>query len=230
MKEENLKDVSPYEKLKSMILTGEIATGSRITESFISERLEISRIPVREAVQRLYHEGFLSRTGKNGYQIMQFNEQDIIDLYNYREAMDGMLVRLFSLRADPSQIYYLEVTVQNLEEILKAFDAPTLMRNDLDFHRTIARGAKNGYMEQQHEIILEKVLYIAQTLIRFGELSLPNYHDMAHYEETLEEHQKILEAIKERDPDRAERASRDSVQAGLKKTLSILALKRQQEG
>ncbi|MBD3671732.1 MAG: FCD domain-containing protein, partial [Gammaproteobacteria bacterium] len=135
--------------------------------------------------------------------------------------------RLFSLRADPSQIYYLEITVSNLKEILSNFDPPKLLRNDLDFHRTIARGSKNVYMQKQHEIILEKVLYIAQTLIRFGEDSIPGYHDMAHYEDTYKEHERILEAVKSRDPDEAERAARASVQAGLRKTLQILAMQRQ---
>jgi GntR family transcriptional regulator, vanillate catabolism transcriptional regulator len=68
-----------YEYLKDLILGFHIKIGQRITEVFLSEKINLSRIPVREAIQQMVNEGFIERSEKNGYQIKEYNEQDIID-------------------------------------------------------------------------------------------------------------------------------------------------------
>ncbi len=223
MAKEKTSEKSSYEKMKELVLHGHIEQGLRLTEAFLAEKLEISRIPVREAIQQLVHEGFIERTGKNGYQIKEYNEQDIIDLYNYREALDGMLARLFTQRVDASQIYYLEMNVEAMEEHLKDFNQETFSKIDLEFHRIIARGARNEHMEHQHEIILEKVLYVADTIYRIDEEKKTDLLNKETYIQTFKQHSVIFNAIKERDPDKAETAARESVNKGLKKALQVLS-------
>ncbi|MBB6479972.1 GntR family transcriptional regulator [Spirochaeta isovalerica] len=214
---------SSYEKMKELVLEGRISPGFRLTEAFLAEKLDMSRIPVREAIQQLVHEGFIERTGKNGYQIKEYNEQDIIDLYNYREALDGMLVRLYTQRVDDSQLYYLEMNVEAMDEHFKNFDQHVFSKIDQEFHRIIARGARNQYMEHQHEIILEKVLYIADMIYRIDEEKHTELLNPETYRKTYDQHCEIFNAIKERDPDKAERAARDSVEKGLKQALQVLS-------
>ena len=212
-----------YEKLKDLVLEGHILPGQRITEVFLAEQLNKSRIPVREAVQQLIHEGFIERTGKNGYQIKEYNEQDIIDLYNYREALDGMLARLFTQRMDVSQLYYLEMNLEAMKENLNNFDQGTFSKIDLEFHRIIARGARNPHMQQQHDLILEKVLYIADRIYLVNEEKQANLIDKSSFEDTFNQHSMIYKAIQEKDPDAAEQAARKSVQNGLRKALLVMS-------
>ncbi|MBF9014288.1 MULTISPECIES: GntR family transcriptional regulator [unclassified Oceanispirochaeta] len=212
-----------YEKLKDLVLEGHILPGQRITEIFLAEQLNKSRIPVREAVQQLIHEGFIERTGKNGYQIKEYNEQDIIDLYNYREALDGMLARLFTQRMDVSQLYYLEMNLEAMKENLNNFDQATFSKIDLEFHRIIARGARNPHMKQQHDLILEKVLYIADRIYLVNEEKQANLIDRSSFEDTFNQHSMIYKAIQEKDPDAAEQAARKSVQNGLRKALLVMS-------
>ena len=223
MEKEKVSEKSSYEKMKELVLHGNIESGLRLTEAFLAEKLEMSRIPVREAIQQLVHEGFIERTGKNGYQIKEYNEQDIIDLYNFREALDGMLARLFTQRVDASQLYYLEMNIEAMEEHLKNFDQETFSKIDLEFHRIIARGARNKHMEHQHEIILEKVLYVADRIYHIDEEKHMALLNKKTYEETFVQHSTIFNAIKERDPDKAEIAARESVNKGLKKALQVLS-------
>jgi len=223
MDNDKAADKSSYEKLKELILDGSIQPGQRMTEAFLAEKMELSRIPVREAIQQLVHEGFIERTGKNGYQVKEYNEQDIIDLYNYREALDGMLARLFTQRIDASQLYYLEMNVEAMQERLRDFDQAVFSKIDMEFHRIIARGARNRYMEQQHEIILEKVLYIADRIYMINREKMSPLLDRKSCEDTYEQHCAIFDAIKERDPDKAETAARESVRNGLKKVLLVLS-------
>ena len=223
MEKEKTSEKSSYEKMKELVLHGNIETGLRLTEAYLAEQLSMSRIPVREAIQQLVHEGFIERTGKNGYQIKEYNEQDIIDLYNYREALDGMLARLFTQRVDASQLYYLEMNVEAMEEHLKDFDQETFSKIDLEFHRIIARGARNQHMEHQHEIILEKVLYVADRIYHIDEEKKTALLNEESYQQTFKQHCAIFNAIKERDPDKAELAARESVNRGLKKALQVLS-------
>lgn len=223
MNKENTGEKSSYDKMKDLILDGFIKPGQRLTEAFLAEKLEMSRIPVREAIQQLVHEGFIERTGKNGYQIKEYNEQDIIDLYNYREALDGMLARLFTQRVDDSQLYYLEMNVEAMDEHFRNFDQHVFSKIDLEFHRIIARGARNQYMEHQHEIILEKVLYVADQIYLIDEEKHTELLNEESYRDTYRQHCDIFEAIKARDPDRAEKAARESVEKGLKKALLVLS-------
>jgi len=223
MEKDKASEKSSYEKMKELVLHGHIEPGLRLTEAFLAEKLNMSRIPVREAIQQLVHEGFIERTGKNGYQIKEYNEQDIIDLYNYREALDGMLARLFTQRVDASQLYYLEMNVEAMEEHLKEFDQETFSKIDLEFHRIIARGARNQHMEHQHEIILEKVLYVADRIYHIDEEKKTALLNKESYNQTFKQHCSIFNAIKERDPDKAELAARESVNRGLKKALQVLS-------
>lgn len=220
---EKTSEKSSYEKMKDLILHGHLESGLRLTEAFLAEKLNMSRIPVREAIQQLVQEGFIERTGKNGYQIMEYNEQDIIDLYNFREALDGMLARLFTQRVDDSQLYYLEMNVEAMEEHFSNFNQETFSKIDLEFHRIIARGARNHHMEHQHEIILEKVLFVADKIHRIDEEKKSALLTEETYKGTLLQHKEILNAIKGKDPDKAEAAARASVHKGLKKALQVLS-------
>ncbi|MGL1890044.1 MAG: GntR family transcriptional regulator [Spirochaetaceae bacterium] len=217
------KEKSSYELLKDLILNFHIKPNERMTEVFLAEKMNMSRIPVREAIQQLVHEGFIERTGKTGYQIKEYNEQDIIDLYNYREAMDGMLTRLFTQRVDESQIYFLGMNVESMGNKLEDFDHTTFSKIDHDFHRIIARGARNRYMEHQHEIILEKVLYVADLVFKVAEEKEIELLTKDSYQETYKQHCEIFKYIEEKNPDMAEKTARESVQIGLKKALLVLS-------
>ena len=221
---------SQYEKLKELILYGEIGPNEKLTESVFAEATGTSRIPVREAMQQLLQEGFICRGEKSGFQITSYNEQDIVDLYNYREALEGMLVRLFTLRADPSQIYYLECTVENLKHIAEDYDPTALYKTDMDFHGTIARGAKNVHMEHQHRIVLEKVLYISRSLFVFSDSKLPGLFDKAYLETLYKAHEEILAVVKSKKEDEAEKVVRESIRTGLNQMLRLLAYRRQANG
>jgi len=220
-------EMSSYETLKELILTFQIKPGERMTEVFLADKMNMSRIPVREAIQQLVLEGFIEKTGKTGYQIKEYNEQDIIDLYNYREAMDGMLTRLFTQRVDESQIFFLGMNVESMGKKLDDFDHDSFSKIDHEFHRIIARGARNYYMEHQHEIILEKVLYVANLVFKVAKERDIELLSKNSFVETYTQHNKIFKYIKEKNPDMAEKAARESVQIGLKKALLVLSQRNQ---
>ena len=88
-------------KLRELILNGELAAGQRVAEIPISERLGVSRTPVREALTVLAQEGLLGVAGKRGYQVMSFSGKDIEDAVDMRGILEGTAARLVA-EAGPS--------------------------------------------------------------------------------------------------------------------------------
>ena len=89
-----------YDLIKQMILDDEIPEGSVLVERELAERIGVSRVPVREALQRLAVEGIIVQEPGRGLVTRAYSFQDIAELYLYREALDGMAARLFAQRAD----------------------------------------------------------------------------------------------------------------------------------
>jgi GntR family transcriptional regulator, vanillate catabolism transcriptional regulator len=81
-------------KLRELILSGELAAGQRVAEIPISERLGVSRTPVRQALTVLAQEGLLGLAGKRGYLVHEFTAKDIEDAIDVRGILEGAAVRL----------------------------------------------------------------------------------------------------------------------------------------
>src|SRR5512144_419492 len=88
-------------KLRELILSGELQAGQRVAEIPVSERLGVSRTPVREALTVLAQEGLLDVAGKRGYQVKAFSAKDIADAVDVRGVLEGTAARLVA-EAGPS--------------------------------------------------------------------------------------------------------------------------------
>jgi GntR family transcriptional regulator, vanillate catabolism transcriptional regulator len=88
-------------RLREMILRGEVPGGQRVAEIPISERLGVSRTPIREALRVLAQEGLLEIAGKRGYRVMVFGDKEIEDAVDLRGVLEGTAARLVA-EAGPS--------------------------------------------------------------------------------------------------------------------------------
>ena len=111
-------------QLRELILSGELAGGSRIAELAIVERLGVSRTPVRSALQRLEQEGLLQALPGGGYVVQTFSERDISDAIELRGTLEGLLARLAAERGAPAGV--LTEARGVLERIDAVLAAPTL--------------------------------------------------------------------------------------------------------
>ncbi len=79
--------------LRTLIRDGAFAPGERIAELTIAERLGVSRTPVRLAFRTLEEEGLLQKAGKRGYQVRQFNKEDLLCAVEVRGVLEGLAAR-----------------------------------------------------------------------------------------------------------------------------------------
>jgi len=210
-----------YLRIKDLIFTNEIPPGSHLVERQLAERLEISRVPVREALQRMVHEGLLVYVPGRGLVTRTYDEQELIDLYHYREPLEGMAARLFCQRGDDTEIELLSQIYTGMERLADAGDLDALHRNDFEFHLAIARGSRNERLAAELGELCQESQYVTKTAFtpKTGQMKDADLKKMRAT--VLAEHREIYEAIARRDADAAELAARYSIRAGLKRFMEI---------
>jgi len=81
-----------YSQIKNLILSNEVMPGQKLRHQHLSERLGVSRTPVREALTRLVQEGHVSFLPNRGFTCKEIRMQEAEELYDLREAMEAFAV------------------------------------------------------------------------------------------------------------------------------------------
>ncbi len=203
---------SAYEIIKGSIFDNKLKPGEKLSERSMAESIGLSRVPIREAFQRLTWEGLLVNVPGKGLCLRHYNEQDIAALYMYREALDGMAARMFTIRADSIEKAYLLKIFKEMKSIVTEYHPRYWDQKDIEFHMIIARGARNERILKALDSVLTECIYLSK-------IFSTNRGTPPHLDEVIGEHNKIFEAISSGDADMAERVARESVRDGLERVL-----------
>ena len=107
-----------YEKIKAMILDMELAPGSSLTEMGLIEKLSMSRTPIREALYRLQQERFVELAPRKGWFVSQIRLRDIQELFEIREALEGISARNATHRIPQEKLQAMATFLDSLEQAL----------------------------------------------------------------------------------------------------------------
>jgi len=213
-------------QLRELILSGELAGGSRIAELAIVERLGVSRTPIRAALMRLEQEGLLAALPNGGYVVQTFSERDIADAIELRGTLEGLLARLAAERGAPGVV--LAEARQCLNRIDEVLAAPAL--NDEGFSDYVA------FNSQFHALVWE--MADSPTIARQLEkvLTLPFASPsgfvvmQAHSQRARDmlvvaqdQHRQVLDAIEQREGTRAEAIMREHSRLAQRNLREVLA-------
>lgn len=199
------------EYVREQILSGHYLPGQRISEVELAEALGISRSPIREAFRRLATEGLLRIAPYKGVTVATFDETTVRELFELREAVEGMAAGLAAQRADPEQLDEMERLLEATRRSLDDREGSGYP-HDHDYHRLIVAMSGNKMLEQ-------KALEINAQVVLARSLS-GSYGDRATH--ALEEHVALFQAIKERNAELAEQCMRRHIRLSLQHTLEIL--------
>lgn len=188
--------------LREAILDGTFAPGFRLRQEPIAADLGVSRTPVREAFRSLASEGLVN-LGNGTADVVALTDQDIVDYYEIREAVDGLASSLAAQRHTRQDLVQLKKASDGMTAALTPFRPSQWLRWHAAFHLGILRASGNSRMDQLE--ILVKV----SALMMFPRVA---GHDERMLEAT-NEHIAILEAIERGDAEGAERAARDHIRA-----------------
>ena len=210
----------PYEKLKLMILDGELAGGEPLIERPLAERLGVSRTPVRETIFRLEREGLVRVIEGKGAFVASYTIEDMIEIYQMREGLEPLAARLACANLTDEHLdrHEEQLSRYRARPALRHEDPGKWRRLGRDFHNMFIHASKNARLIRaiegmQHQIELFRGL---------GRTINPR----TDLKSAVEEHAEILQALRARSPQRAEKAVRAHLQNGLRYRLEALQAKR----
>jgi GntR family transcriptional regulator, vanillate catabolism transcriptional regulator len=136
--------------LRELILAGEIGPGERVGELELSERLGVSRTPLRIALTTLAHEGLLEPLAGGGFVVRAFTRDDIADGIELRGVLEGLAARLAAERLDSEdELAPLESAYEELDDVVRNLDRVALIRYvalNRTFHESLAELAKSPHV------------------------------------------------------------------------------------
>ena len=212
IKKEELADFS-YRFIVSMIVNNEIRPGEAILETELAERLNISRTPVRQALERFVAEGLLEKKKKKGCLIPVLTPEDADKVFQTREILEREIARQAALNRKKSDIEALSKILDTEAEMLSSYNKEGYWMTNEQFHFGIMKATQNPYLERYgHHIFRKSSIYIFffdsfyRRTKKFD--TPPNLKSPA-------QHAQILEAIEKKNHDRSGKLMEEHIKYSL---------------
>jgi DNA-binding GntR family transcriptional regulator len=199
-------------ELRRAIISGRIGPGVHLQEPLLAQKFGVSRVPVREALARLEHEGLVRNEPRRGVFVVGFNASDVREVYDIRQFIEGYAGRLAAQLATPNDVARLR---QLIEEMVGAIDAGNVEREaqaDVAFHREIVQMAAHRRLFAAWEPLMG----IVSTILGITSARHPNLKS------TVTSHQAIVDALAAHDPEATEAALRRHLQNGERTMQEVL--------
>lgn len=203
LKPANLTD-RVYAHLKGIIQAGQFSTDAPVFETQLAEALGVSRTPVREALKMLVIEGFLESVTGGGVRAFPLKPNDLPDVLLARIALEQVTARLAAERSDAAGMQVLDEVLALTRRAIREDRIDVAMAQNERFHRVIAAMTGTNFLERMVDRIYD---YVSTHRLNRG------FGARRWHKDTLlavyEEHGRIAEAIRARDPERAARLMHD---------------------
>jgi DNA-binding GntR family transcriptional regulator len=181
------------DRLREDILAGRLEPGAELSEVALAKEFGTSRGPLREALGRLASEGLVTITPRRGAVVAQLSREEFIDAYQVREALETLAVRLAVPLLSDAEIAHLRELCELMDRAARHDEVRVFFDTNDSFHEALVRGSRNRKLHDVHRMLVgQMVPYLPRSLELRGNL-----------QQSVAEHQAILAAIEERDPERA---------------------------
>lgn len=215
---EGLTDVKPireiiYEHLRQAILEGVMKPGERIVERDIAAKFNASRTPVREALRKLESEGLIEYLARRGVIVRGFNVGEVEEIYNIRKVLECLAIRSAIKNITADRITELKRIVQELEQVENGNAVKTTFQGLHEFDDLIADTANMPILKGFLQTLKE-------SLQRYRRINLSHH---PRRRDAVKEHQQILQAIIDRDVERAEEVVKLHVDNSRKEIMKLIS-------
>jgi DNA-binding GntR family transcriptional regulator len=180
--------------LRRAIILRELPPGLHIPEPVLAERYGVSRLPVRDALSQLEHEGLIRIEPRRGAFVVGFTEEDLDGVYDCRRVLESHAVRRAASRADAQGIADLQAVADEMQAGLFSSNTQQVASTDIQFHRRIVRMSGNRMLCTAWEPLaglIATIVSITDVLIM----------DLAS---AVGSHQTLIQALAEHDEELAE--------------------------
>lgn len=186
-----------YRSIKDYILEGPSEDTLRLTEEYLSEKLGISKSPVREALNRIESEGLIRIEPRRGAFLQTFSSKEVSDLYDLREALEVHVVRTAKVSAP--LLKELRANVRRMRASRKANDRTNFIKDDISYHEALAQATGNECLVKTLGNIQNQIYLSRRKTYELSASSATDYHDA------------VLDALEKDDRPEAERLMREHI-------------------
>ena len=194
MKQINPADVV-YDYIKNLIVTKAIYPGTRIVEEDLVRETGVSRTPVRSALMRLAYDGLVVQQPNRGAVVAKPSATDLRQVYETRVVLEAAAFRAAIHRRSEESVRQMDLNMEKQRKLENLFNMTEYVKLNREFHWIITMEAQNAYYEKYLNELQNKVA----TYLLFWDTSVTN-------KLSLEIHQRIFEAFRDRDEEKGVRA------------------------
>ena len=189
-----------FRKIWESIVTQELPPGEKITEEYLSKSFEVSRTPLREAIQRLVEIGMIVKQSNRALMVSELNRKNLRDLSVMHEHLEGLIAYEIweKNKAGEVNLDTLKEWNERMGKFAKMEDQAMLIECGLAFHQEL-RGLSDN---RAAKVALEKVLLGLEPYRRMAILSMERHHQV------VREQNDFLKALEGKDGDKVEQTMR----------------------
>jgi DNA-binding GntR family transcriptional regulator len=202
-----------YEHLKTAILSGHLSPKERLTEEHLAETLGVSRTPVREAFYKLEAEGLIRPLKTRGFIVSGDSKEEVKELFELRAILEGYALRIISEKITREGLQHLGTFIDKAQAALEANRMDDVFKWNTRFH------------DYLHELVSDSIrLYrlivdMRKQVLRHRKVTLQSIEGA---QRTLDGHQKILLALRLKDPELCEKTMREHIKLAKEDALLTL--------
>jgi DNA-binding GntR family transcriptional regulator len=191
-----------YYAIRELIVTLELPPGSIVSERELMQRLGVGRTPIREALRDLAREQLVEVYPRRGIFVSSVYVGDIAGLSEVRRVLESQAARLAADRRNDADLLETVELLEELEGMAGNRDEQRLIELDQRIHRHLYRCTHNPFLEatlEEYYVLTLRIWFLALDRVE-------------RLDDAIREHREILEAIRDRDADRAEDVMRRHVE------------------
>ena len=176
-------------RLRQRIVEGQVAPGAKLNERALSEQLQVSRTPLREAIKMLAAEGLVVLLPNRGAVVAQLSAQDVVDTFEVIAGLEGQSGELAAQRITEAELAEIRALHFEMRAAHTRRDLPTYYRLNALIHNQINAAARNPVLIQTYRTINA----------RLQALRFRSNFDETKWHRAVEEHERMIEALAARD-------------------------------
>ena len=200
--------------LRDSIINLDIKPGEQLNESVLIDKLDVSRIPLREAFRLLEGEGFVTRKFGKGVYVRRITANDVLEIFPIRAVLEGLAAELATPRLTSGELRNLERITKKMKQLVKIKDIRGYLRLNFDFHRQIVKAACNSRLEA-----LIKNAERQSTWLMFAAMYYRKSLDYA-----MSDHNDIYLALKKRNAKLAAKCIKEHINSATRQVLDYFPL------
>ena len=190
-----------YRRLADMIVDGEVAPGEALRETRLAAALGMSRVPIREALQRLHDDGWLVKVPRSGARVKLPTIKDVDEIFDLRTLLEVEAVRLAVHHVSLAHADHLRMLVQQGADASARGDARGIIEANRQFHAAVTALSQSSLLCQMVTMVGRRVRWL------FAAVAADRS------EHSLQEHSDLIDALVAREPELAMSITRHHIDA-----------------